>query len=145
MGRVFSKVVFDGEKGYQEAQGRKIDFQAKQLEEMKAMKFPFMDEAYKTGKLDRIEPLEGNNAYVIIFGDTEVFYDVKTGLQVKEVKTAELPNGNRVQTPTTFGDYKVVNGIKFPHAIGQKMGPMSLNFEVKEIKVNEGVSDEDFK
>jgi hypothetical protein len=50
-----------------------------------------------------------------------------------------------VQTPTTFGDYKVVNGIKFPHAIGQKMGPMSLNFEVKEIKVNEGVSDEDFK
>jgi hypothetical protein len=61
------------------------------------------------------------------------------------VKTAELPNGNKVQTPTTFGDYKVVNGIKFPHAIGQKMGPMSLNFEVKEIKVNEGVSDEDFK
>lgn len=145
MGRVFSKVVFDGEKGYQEAQGRKIDFQAKQLEEMKAMKFPFMDEAYKTGKLDRIEPLEGNNAYVIIYGDTEVFYDVKTGLKVKEVKTAELPNGNKVQTPTTFGDYKVVNGIKFPHAIGQKMGPMSLNFEVKEIKVNEGVSDEDFK
>lgn len=145
MGRVFSKVVFDGEKGYQEAQGRKIDFQAKQLEEMKTMKFPFMDEAYKTGKLDRIEPLEGNNAYVIIYGDTEVFYDVKTGLKVKEVKTAELPNGNKVQTPTTFGDYKVVNGIKFPHAIGQKMGPMSLNFEVKEIKVNEGVSDEDFK
>lgn len=145
MGRVFSKVVFDGEKGYQEAQGRKIDFQAKQLEEMKAMRFPFMDEAYKSGKLDRIEPLEGNNAYVIIFGDTEVFYDLKTGLKVKEVKTTQLPNGNKVQTPTTFGNYKEVNGVKFPFAIGQKMGPMNLSFEVKEIKVNEGVSDEDFK
>ena len=145
MGRVFSKVVFDGEKGYQEAQGRKIDFQAKQLEEMKAMRFPFMDEAYKSGKLDRIEPLEGNNAYVIIFGDTEVFYDLKTGLKVKEVKTTQLPNGNKVQTPTTFGNYKEVNGVKFPFAIGQKMGPMNLSFEVKEIEVNEGVSDEDFK
>lgn len=145
MGQVFSKVIFDGEKGYQEAQGRKMDFQEKQLAEMKSLTLPFTDEAYKSGKLDRIEPLEGNNAYVIKFNDTEIFYDVKSGLKVKEVKTSKLPNGKVVQTPTTYGDYKAVNGIKFPHAVGQKMGPMNLNFTISEIKINEGVSDEDFK
>ncbi len=145
MGRVFSKIVFNGEGGYQEAQGRRIDFQPNQIAEMKAMSLPFTDEAYKAGKLDRIEPIEGNTAYVIKFNDTEIFYDTKTMLKVKEVKTTKLPNGKEVQTPTTYGDYKEVNGIKFPYAIGQKMGPMSLNFTITEIKINEGVSDEDFK
>ena len=145
MGQVFSKVMYDGEKGYQEAQGRKMDFQPAQLKEMQSLTLPFVDEAYKKGKLDRIEPLEGNNAYVIIFNNTEVFYDTKTGYKVKEVKTTKLPDGREIKTPTTFGDYKEVNGIKFPYAIGQKMGPMNLNFTIQEIKINEGVSDEDFK
>ncbi len=51
----------------------------------------------------------------------------------------------KLEVPTTFSDYKEVNGIMFPHAIGQKMGPMDLNFVVKEIKVNEGVSDANFE
>jgi zinc protease len=33
----------------------------------------------------------------------------------------------------------------FPHAMGTKMGPMDLNFVIKEIKINEGVSDADFE
>ena len=47
-------------------------------------------------------------------------------------------------TPTIFSDYKDVNGIKFPYSIGIKSGPMDLKFEVKEIKINEGVTDADF-
>ncbi len=47
--------------------------------------------------------------------------------------------------PTVLADYKEVSGIKFPHAIGLKSGPMNLDFVVKEIKVNEGVSDADFE
>jgi hypothetical protein len=38
-----------------------------------------------------------------------------------------------------------VNGVLFPHKIDLKMGPMDLNFEIKEIKINENVTDEDFK
>ena len=44
-----------------------------------------------------------------------------------------------------FSDYKEVNGVKFPHSIGIKSGPMNLDFVVKEIKINEGVSDADFE
>lgn len=144
MGQVFQKVIFDGESGYQEARGQKMDMTADQIKEIKASSLPFVDMNYKTGKLDRIEPIEGVNYYVIKSGETDIFYDTKTGLKYQEVKTMKGPNGD-VSVPTIFGDYKEVNGILFPYAIAQKMGPMDLNFVIKEIKINEGVSDADFK
>ncbi len=143
MGQTFSKQVFDGEKGYAEQQGRRIDLNADQITEAKTNTL-FKDEAYKKGKLDRVANLDGVNAYVIISGKTEVFYDVETGLKLKEVVTNEV-NGKETKTPTLFSDYKEVNGIKFPHKTSMSMGPMKLEFVVAEIKINEGVSDADFK
>lgn len=144
MGNVMSKTVFDGEKGFQEARGQKIDMTADQLDEAKKSALPFADMGYKSGTLDRIEPIEGINYYVVKSGDTEIFYDVKTGLKTREVKTLKTPNGD-VQVPTTFSDYKEVDGILFPYTISVKQGPMDLKFEVSEIKINKDVSDEDFK
>ncbi|MHB0755612.1 M16 family metallopeptidase [Polaribacter sp. M15] len=144
MGQVFQKIIFDGEKGYQEVQGRRMDMTPEQLKEFKTLSLPILDVSYKTGTLDRIEPIDGINYYVVKNGTTEVFYDMKTGLKAKEVKTVKTPQGE-VQVPQTFGDYKAVNGVLFPFALGTKMGPMDLNFTITDIKVNEGVSDEDFK
>lgn len=144
MGNTASKAVFNGTKGYQEAQGRKMEMNEEQIEAAKSTLAPFPDMAYKEGTLDRIEPIDGVDFYVIKFNDTEAFYNVETGLKAKEVKTVKTPNGD-VQVPTNFSDYKAVNGIMFPYTIGQKMGPMDLNLEVKEIKINEGVSDADFE
>ena len=103
------------------------------------------DLAYASGELLRIEPLEGKNAIVLKYKDSEVYYDMTSGLKVKEVKTAKTPDGKEVKIPTVYSDYKEVNGVKFPHAIGIKSGPMNLDFVVQEIKVNEGVSDADFE
>lgn len=144
MGQVFSKIVFDGEKGYQEAMGQRSDLPADEVEKAKAATAPFADVAYKNGKLDRIEALNGKNAYVIKHNGSEIFYDVKTGLKIQEVTSVKSPQGD-VKVPAIFSDYKEVNGVKFPHSINQKMGPMDLNFVIKEIKINEGVSDKDFK
>jgi hypothetical protein len=144
IGNVMQKSVFDGENGYQEARGQKMNMQPAQIEESKAGLQPFADMAYKKGKLDRIEPVDGKKYFVIKHNKTEIFYDMSTGLKYQEVKTVKGPNGD-VSVPTIFGDYKEVNGILFPYAIAQKMGPMDLNFEIKEIKINEGVSDADFK
>ena len=47
--------------------------------------------AYKTGNLDRIEPVEGKNAYVVVMDDTEIFYDVASGLKVKSVRIVKGP------------------------------------------------------
>lgn len=144
MGNVMQKVIFDGTKGYQEANGQKKEMTGEELEKAKKESAPFADKAYKTGTLDRIEPIDGNNAYVIKHGKKEIFYDVKSGLKVKEVKTAKGPQGE-IKVPVVFSDYKEVNGIKFPHKMIQKNGPMTFEFITKEIKINEGVSDADFK
>jgi predicted Zn-dependent peptidase len=143
MGQTLSKQIFDGEKGFAEQQGRKVDLNAKQIAEAKKNTL-FIDEAYKSGKLDRIANLDGINAYVIVSGKKEIFYNVKTGLKIQEVVTAKA-NGKEIKTATLFSNYKTVNGIKFPHKVSMPMGPMKLEFVVSEIKINEGVSDADFK
>ena len=145
MGNVMQKTVFDGEKGFAEGRGQKMDMTAEQIAEAKAENAIFSDLNYVKGTLDRIEPIDGKNMMVLKLNNTEVFYDMSTWLKMQEVKTVKTPDGNEVKIPTTFGDYKEVKGIKFPFAIGQKMGPMDLNFEIKEIKINEGVSEADFK
>jgi predicted Zn-dependent peptidase len=144
MGNVMQKVVFDGAKGYSEERGQRKETEGKELTKAKAATTLFEDEAYKAGTLDRIEPLDGKNAYVIKHNDSEIFYDVISGLKVKSVKTVKGPQGE-MKVPTMFSDYKEVNGIKFPHTMGQKMGPMDISFVIQEIKINAGVSDEDFK
>ena len=145
MGQVLQKKKFDGEKGYSETQGRRKEMSAEELEKEKINAAPFSDFAYKNGTLNRIEPIEGKNAYVLAFKGVEIFYDVATGLKIKTVTSVKGPDGKEVKVPTIYNDYKEVKGIKFPHTMIQKMGPMNLEFKISEIKINEGVTDEDFK
>ena len=145
MGNTMQKVVFDGEKGYQEAQGRKTDMKPEDITEGKEANAIFNDLNYTSGKLTRIEPIDGKNTIVLKIGNEEIFYDMTSGLKVKAIKTVKTPDGKEVKVPTTFGDYKPVEGIMFPHSIEIKSGPMNLNFKISEIKINEGVEDKDFE
>jgi hypothetical protein len=145
MGNSMQKTVFNGSIGYTNARGQKKDMTEAQVNEAKSGNAIFNDLEYSSGELLRIEPLEGKNAIVLKFNDTEVYYDMTSGLKVKEVKTEKTPDGQEVKIPTVFSNYKEVDGVKFPYSIGIKSGPMNLDFVVKEIKVNEGVSDADFE
>lgn len=144
MGQVFQKTVFNGTTGYSAARGQKMEMTAEQIAEAKKLTAPFESMAFMNGTLDRIEPIDGNNAYVIKQGNKEAFYDVKTGLKVKVVTTAKGPQGE-VKVPITYSDYKAVNGILFPHKLDQANGQMTLSFELKEVKINEGVTEKDFE
>ena len=145
MGNTFQKAVFDGKIGYEESRGQRKVLEGDDLEKAKNKNTLFGDLNYTSGELVRIEPLEGKNAIVLKYLGKEIFYDMTSGLKVKSVETVKTPDGKEVKVPTTFSDYKEVNGILFPHAVGQKSGPMDLNFTISEIKINEGVTDEDFK
>ena len=144
MGNVMQKKVFDGLKGYEEARGQRKEMAGDELNNAKMNKTPFEDEAYRNGVLSRIEPLNGKNAYVIKMDKKEVYYDVMSGLKVKETAVVQGPEGE-MKVPTLFENYKEVKGLKFPHKIIRTMGPMELTFVVKDIKINEGVTDADFK
>jgi predicted Zn-dependent peptidase len=145
MGNTMQKTVFNGTTGYASSRGQKKEMTAEEIAKAKGKSGIFKDFVYAAGEFLRIEPLEGKNAIVLKYKDSEVYYDMTSGLKVKEVKTAKGPDGKEIKVPTVYADYKEVNGVKFPHAIGIKSGPMNLDFVVQEIKVNEGVSDADFE
>ncbi|NND88780.1 MAG: insulinase family protein [Flavobacteriaceae bacterium] len=144
-GNPMQQMKFDGTKGYTMAQGQRMDFDEKQNANAKQKAQPFMELTAEEAKLERMEQVDGNDAYVISFGNSgmEAYYDKSTGLKVKETNTEEQM-GQQVKTATLYSDYQAVDGVMLPHTVIQSMGPREITFKVKEILINEGVSDEDF-
>ena len=144
-GMTAQKVVFDGTKGYIMAQGQRMDYDEKQIEAAKAEAYPFAELRVSNPALEKVEPYEGGKAYAVKLNDKKTaFYDTETGLKVKEV-TVQEQAGQKITVTTNYSDYKEVKGIKFPFTITQALGPQNIDFKVKEVKINEGVSDEDFQ
>ena len=148
MGMVLSKMIFDGEKGYSEAQGRKTVLSGDLLEKTKSNIVPFPETGYLINEkvtLEKIEPINGSDAYVLKNGDdTTIYYDVATGFKIKQVTKIEAGGQTMYQT-FDFLNYKEVDGVKFPHLLKMASGPQILEFLTKEIVINEGVSDSDFE
>lgn len=143
-GNVLSKQVYNGETGFTVAQGQKMAFTDKQLVAAKADANPFPELTIKDAKVMGIELVDGKDAYAVaLSADKTAYYDVESGLKVKSV--SKVSQGDQtMEVPVTFSDYQEVNGIKFPFTVSQSMGPQTFEFKVSAIKVNEGVSDEDF-
>ena len=137
MGMTVVKEVFDGQKGYKVIQGRKMEMTPEEIEEYKNMPQPFpVVELLKTGKLDRMENIDGKDYYVIVDKDgTEYFFDAETGLKAKEVKRKTVQGHEMVQT-VVFSDYKEINGIKLPGKVVLKTGVQDLEFKLKDAKIN---------
>jgi hypothetical protein len=53
--------------------------------------------------------------------------------------------GQTMQQSMLVEDYREVSGILFPYKLIQSMGPQNIEFIVSEIKVNEGVTPDDFE
>ena len=145
MGQTMQKQAFNGENGYNEMRGQKKEFDEKEINKSKSNTAPFSDMAYKNGLLDRIEPIDGKNAYVIKSGTTEIYYDVASGLKLQSVEVVKAPDGNEMKVPTIFSDYKEVGGILFAHKRDQVTPQFALNFVLQDVKINEGVEDKDFE
>ena len=148
MGNTVQKQVIDGDKGYMMQMGQRKDMSEEELEKMKeeATTFPELNYLLAGGvSLEGIEQVGDKKAYKLKISDSKTaFYDVETGLKVQEVSVQEA-QGQTIQATTVLDDYQEVSGIKFPFKLKQSAGPMNFEFIVKEIKVNEGVSDADFE
>ena len=93
--------------------------------------------------LDGIEAINGKDAYALKNGKTTFYYDVVSGLKVAETKTMEQ-GGQTVSQTTNYGDYRAVKGVKVPFNIIQNVG-FELDIKIADVKINEGVTDADFK
>lgn len=147
MGNSMSKQVLNADKGYMVMQGQRKELESEEINTFISESYPFIEMTLLDSaniKFEGIEAVDGKDAYMIKLLDKKTaFYDVESGLKVKEVSRVE-GNGQTMEVPIGYGDYKEVGGIKFPFIYKQSMGPQVLELVVKEIKVNEGVSDVDF-
>jgi len=140
-GMVLQKVVYDGEKGYMEVQGQKQQLTGDQLEHYEKASLFAELEVPADAEISGIETVNGEEAYVVKLSDDQsVYYSVESGFKIQTID--QTPMGEAI---TTFGDYKEVKGVKFPHSITLPVGPESLELKAEEMKVNENVSEKDFQ
>ncbi|MFC6267280.1 M16 family metallopeptidase [Frigoriflavimonas asaccharolytica] len=140
------KDVFDGKAGYTEAQGQKTAYTAEQIAEKMQNKDVFQELGFANSasyKVAGIEKINGDDSYAVKNDDTTYYYSVKTGLKTGETSTVKTPQGE-VKIPTTFSDYKEVNGVKMPFKIGVNQMGMDMTIEISSYDVNKA-TDADFK
>ncbi|MEW5674750.1 pitrilysin family protein [Flavobacterium enshiense] len=146
MGMSMMKQVVGDKSGYRVVQGQRKDLTAEELKEQKDGAIPFEELTLVTNpaaKLESIENMNGTDVYVIKEGKTTYYYDVKSGLKTAEAKEMERQGQKMTQT-TYYSNYKEVKGIKFPHEIDMNIG-IDIKLMTTEVKINEGVTAEDFK
>lgn len=146
MGMVMMKQVVNEKEAYMVQQGQRKDFKDQELKDMQDMAGNFKELSLLTDKdvtLTGIENINGTDAYAIKNGKSTYYYDVKTGFKIAEAK--EVEQGGQKMTQTTYyQDYKDVKGLKFPYKTIMNVG-IEIELITTEVKINEGVTDADFK
>jgi len=147
-GMTMSKTVINNGKGYSMSQGKKEEMPDEDLEDTKYFASTFAEllllkEPEVTIK--GIETVDGKDAYVLEVGKATFYYDVETGLKVAEGHEDEMM-GQKFTIMYYYKDYKLVNGVKVPHNLVQDLGGgFEIDTKFDSVKVNQDVSDEDFK
>ncbi|HDZ05230.1 insulinase family protein [Maribacter sp.] len=148
MGNSVSKQVLNGNQGYMVIQGQRKDFAEEEIVIFKGESAPFPELQFLKAKsisLEGTEMVGDKNTYKVkIYGKKTAFYDVETGLKLQEISVTEI-QGQQIVSTSNFENYKEVSGILFPFKLIQTVGPQTFEFNVSEIKVNDGVSPSDFK
>uniref|UniRef100_UPI00404AFCEA M16 family metallopeptidase n=1 Tax=Flavobacterium sp. TaxID=239 RepID=UPI00404AFCEA len=136
------KQVFNETKGYIVQQGQRVELTEDMIGPMKATAHPFPEMALLTEKdltVAGVENFDGEDAYGIKQGDVIHYYSVATGLKVADV--ISTPMGTQT---LKYKDYKAVKDVLFPYNFIMNIG-VDLDFNMDEIKVNENVTEADFK
>jgi len=109
----------------------------------------FMSAGYQLQLSNMLETVNDKDAYVVTVKDplgitTRYYYDVQTGLKLKETTVTDDPKSDIASTKE-YSDYKEVNGIKFPYTLKSANFQQDITFTITDITINSGLKDEDFK
>ena len=139
-----SKTTFDGERGYSEMQGQRVEFDEKQLDENKKIKGIFEELYFKSEELElvSINSVNFQDAYkvkVTVDGkESHRYYSVESGLLLSKEDTDD---NNNVVT-TNYGDYQSVQNIMFPFYM--ELPAQKLEFKTSSIEINKEIKDSSF-
>jgi hypothetical protein len=145
--------MFDGKKGYQAQMGQKKEMEADEIKDAtddKAIipQLFYLSSDYKTTYLGTGK-VGSEDAYKLKItkpsGKVSVeYYSTKTGLLLREEKTTEA-QGTEMTILIDYGNYKKVGTVLLPFSITQSVGDQEFSMNVSDIKINEGVTEADFK
>ncbi len=148
---VVQKQVYNGVKGYQEAQGQKADITGDDLEDVKQSADIAADlhgEKYGIKRtLKGMENLNGTSVYVLNIVDgkgkkSTEYYDAATSLLLKKIEG----EGDKLQI-SEYAEYKEVpggNGYKMPYKVTQTAGGQTFAATVKSIEINKNIAATEF-
>ncbi len=151
--KVVSQIIVNGDKVSMQQMGRDIPVNEEMKKELKDNTKIFPETRYLNGNyqlsLQSVVSLDGKDAYQVEITDSSgnkstAYFDVNSGLQLKETENINNANGQSFQKVTTYGDYKEVDGVKFPYTIGSNNGGQNIEMKVDELKVNSGLTRDDF-
>ena len=143
------KEKFDGKSGYSEQGGMKNPMSKEDIDVKSSEKVLFPESHYTSDDIELISlsDIDGKEVYKIkVNGSEESFryYDAISGLLVR-VEESQEAQGQSMTSITVHSDYREVNGILIPFSQKVTVGPQILLFDAKEVLINSGVTEEDFK
>lgn len=148
------KMVFNGTSGFQQQGPQKKDLSEKEIKEAQDDKgvipqlYYITDGAYKTDYLGtgKVDDEDTYRLKVVMpSGRTSIQeYSVKTGLLLKE-ETTSIQEGADIPMTIEYKNYKKTGALLLPTEITRNAGGQEIPFKYKEIKLNKGVTEADFK
>jgi outer membrane lipoprotein-sorting protein len=148
-GTIKQTIIFDGEKGVMLMGEQKSELGGNELDKLKIeaqMNFLLNPESFGVRPdLIGIEIIDSVQCYNISMNmddstNWNQYYEVKSGLKIKEIKGVETPQGIFEQE-SLFSDYREVDGLKFPFKITQTLGAQTIELNIEMIEINTGLQD----
>ncbi|MBB4806275.1 hypothetical protein HNP38_001547 [Chryseobacterium defluvii] len=136
MGQTMTQ-LFDGEKGYFDQMGQKMDIPADKVAELKKSKvIDALDYDPANFQTVNIEKIDGKDYNVLSSDKGKYYFDASTGLLYKSASG---------EGTAVIKSYMTVDGLKFPSEIEAEGNGQQVTIKTTKIVLNSGVTDADFK
>jgi zinc protease len=148
-GAIKQTIIFDGKQGIMIMGEQQSALGGNELEKLKLeaqMNFLLNPELYGVRtELIGMEIIDSVQCYNISMNmedstNWNQFYEVESGLKIKEIKSIETPQGFFEQE-SFFSEYREVGNLKFPFKITQTLGVQTIELIIEKIEINTGLQD----
>jgi outer membrane lipoprotein-sorting protein len=108
-----------------------------------------MKQLYPTMVVKSREKVDDSDAYLVEAtpadgSPVKLYFDVASGLLVRQVATRQMPQGP-LEVEVTFADFRAVDGVKRPFTIRQATSMFTATIHLTEVKHNAPIDDAIFK
>lgn len=100
--------------------------------------------------LKGIEQVNGKDAYVVAIKSPKGreftnYYSTATFLRLKSSKQEDGGPQGKITVSTYYNEYKTFNGVQLPVKMIFDQGPLKINVDITDVKINQGLKVEDLK